>query len=59
MVPPEDEADARAAIRHATVVPWRRFPHAYSKAARTRTRTRTLALALALALALTLALALA
>ena len=48
MVPPEDEADARAAIRHATVVPWRRFPHAYSKAARTRTRTRTLALALAL-----------
>ena len=33
MVPPEDEEDARATIRHATVVAWRRFPHAYSKAA--------------------------
>ena len=33
MVPPEDEEDARATIRHATVVPWRRFPHAYNKAA--------------------------
>ena len=33
MVPPEDEEDARAAIKHATVVAWKRFPHAYSKSA--------------------------
>ena len=31
MVPPEDEEDARAAIKHATVVAWKQFPHAYSK----------------------------
>ena len=33
MVPPEDEADAQAVIKHATVVAWRQFPHAYSKSA--------------------------
>ena len=31
MVPPEDEEDARASIKHATVVAWKQFPHAYSK----------------------------